>query len=232
MTTNYIYTLRDPAIGLVRYVGKAKDLKKRAFKHHESPNKHLVNWIRKLERLGVKPKMEVIETCGDNWPEREMAWIKDLKDLGCDLINMRAGGEGPMGHWKMGDETKKKISEANKGRVRSEETKRKLSEINKGKYLGRKMKPEWVAKLVASRKAGKGWGWSKETRRKIVLASKNQIHERGELSKNNKLTEDQVISILIQSAYGVPQVKLCKEFKVCPATVCHIIKGKIWNIFN
>jgi group I intron endonuclease len=72
---------------------------------------------------------------------------------------------------KMGphsEETKRKISKANKGKKRSEETKRKLSEINKGKRHSKE----------ARRKIGeanKGRKLSKEHRRKLSEARKDKV---------------------------------------------------------
>jgi hypothetical protein len=54
------------------------------------------------------------------------------KDLGTGILHNRTnGGEGPSG-MVHSEETRDKISKANKGKYHSEETKRKMSEVNKG----------------------------------------------------------------------------------------------------
>ena len=52
-------------------------------------------------------------------------------------------------HWKLSDETKKKISESKKGWKMSDETKQKLSDIAK-KRIGRKNSPETIERMRQS----------------------------------------------------------------------------------
>ena len=68
--------------------------------------------------------------------------------------NLAAGGEGYTG-LRHSDETKKQISEKNRGKKRSEETKKRMSEVMRGK-------PSW----------NKGKTFSKETRKKMSESSK------------------------------------------------------------
>ena len=52
-------------------------------------------------------------------------------------------------HWKLSDETKKKMSESKKGWKMSDESKQKLSDIAKNR-VGRKNSPETIAKMKQS----------------------------------------------------------------------------------
>ena len=69
------------------------------------------------------------------------------KDLGTGILHNRTnGGEGPSGA-VVSEETRRKLSEANKGennyfygKTHTEETRRKLSEVNKGKTLSEETK--------------------------------------------------------------------------------------------
>ena len=91
------------------------------------------------------------------------------------LRNLTDGGEGMSG-WVHSEETKRKIGEANKGKLnymfgktRSEETKRKIGEASKGKILSEETK----------RKIGesnKGKTCSEETKRKIGEANKGKLN--------------------------------------------------------
>ena len=132
------------------------------------------------------------------------------KDLGTGILHNRTGGgEGASGNIHS-EETKRKISEANKGntnclgKTHSDETKRKLSESHKGKTLSE----EHRRKMSESRKgenhylygkthsnetkrklseSHKGKTISKETKRKMSDAHKNPSEEtRKKLSEAHK----------------------------------------------
>lgn len=123
----YIYTLKDPTTNNIRYVGQTNNLKRRLNKHITNSkslkdNRHISNWIRSLS---CSPIMDIIEVC--DYPirnERENYWINHYKDEGCDLCNSSKGGAGAgisnkncLGR-TVSEETRVKISIANKGRVR------------------------------------------------------------------------------------------------------------------
>jgi group I intron endonuclease len=87
--------------------------------------------------------------------------------------NISLGGENS----SPTEETRKKLSEAGKGRIVSEETRKKLSEAHKGKCAGRKL--------------------SEETKRKISEANKGKHHlteehkrKLSEANKDRKLSEE------------------------------------------
>ena len=101
------------------------------------------------------------------------------KDLGTGILHNRTdGGDGVSG-WVPSDETRRKMSEVNKGKTLSEETKRKISKASKG---GTKKPPseETRKKLSEANKGkipwNKGKPPSEETRRKISEANKGEKH--------------------------------------------------------
>ena len=102
-----------------------------------------------------------------------------------NCYNIADGGGGNTGH--LSEETKKKISEANKGKHMSEEAKRKISEAHKGK----KMSEEFCRKNSEAHKGHTPWNkgkkglqtaWNKEipmyeeTKKKISEANKGRRH--------------------------------------------------------
>ena len=133
----------------------------------------------------------------DEW---EQYYIKFYDTLYPNGYNLTEGGNGCVAC----EETRKKISESNKGRIApnkgkpmSEEQKRKLSEINKGKHLsdetkrkmsekrkGRHHTEESKKKMSESKK---GKQFSEEHRRKISESKKNISEEtRKKISESRK----------------------------------------------
>jgi len=89
------------------------------------------------------------------------------KDLETGILrNKTYGGDGISGY-VFSEETKKKLSEAHKGKTHSEESKRKMSEVNKGKTLSEEHK-------IKLSEAKKGKTFSEESKRKMSEAHKGK----------------------------------------------------------
>lgn len=143
-----IYKLIDPITLEIRYIGKTIQKLECRLNRHISDAKRLIenkshknNWIRSLLNNNLKPKIELIEENIDvnKWGEIEMMYINKFRGLGYDLTNNSDGGEGPHGVI-LSEETKSKISKANKGRVVNESVKKYLSDLHKGKKLSKETK--------------------------------------------------------------------------------------------
>lgn len=192
MKNFYIYFHINPVKGEIFYVGKGTG--RRAFlKTNRS-----VYWNNIIKKYGY-----VVDIVEENLTEqeafeRETFYIKKIgrRDLGTGtLVNMSDGGEGQSGLIPS-VETRRKISESNKGKIAhnkgkspSEETRRKLSEAKKGnKYtLGWNPSEETRHKMSESRKGNKntlGWNPSEETKRKISESLKGK--KRGPYKKKDK----------------------------------------------
>lgn len=101
----YIYALKCPKSGDVRYIGKTNNPKRRLQSHIDYARKtgrkrrRVSDWILGLLRAGLRPKMEIIENTTDSvWPEREKFWIKFYRENGFDLCNLTDGGESNNGY--------------------------------------------------------------------------------------------------------------------------------------
>jgi hypothetical protein len=117
--------------------------------------------------------------------EKEKEFIKlygrrDLKEG--TLVNMTDGGEGFL---NLSEETKRKLSEANRGKILSEETKRKISETSKG----RTHSEEHKRKLSEAKKGNKnflGHKHSEEAKRKMSEAKEGKTHSEETKRKMSK----------------------------------------------
>jgi hypothetical protein len=97
-----IYGLVCPLSGDIRYIGKTeKSIKRRLVAHltetrRLSKTSHKRRWIAKCIAQGVTPTVWLLEEVADGvrWQDRERAWIKRATDIGLDLTNQTAGGEG------------------------------------------------------------------------------------------------------------------------------------------
>lgn len=102
----------------------------------------------------------------------------------------------------MSEETKKKISEGNKGKVFSEETRKKLSEANKGRtgvWKGKHLPEETRKKISEAQKGEKGHMYGKhlseEARRKISEAGKGHEVSEETRSKISKALSKPILCV-------------------------------------
>ena len=104
------------------------------------------------------------------------------KDLGTGILHNRTnGGDGVSGA-VVSDETRRKMSEALKGKPRSKEIRRKISEAHKGKTHSEKSRRNMS-------ESQKGKTFSEETKRKLSEAKKGKTHSeetKRKLSEANK----------------------------------------------
>lgn len=130
------------------YVGGSVNIEKRFNEHkHFKDLKHSAI-DKAIKKYGADNfTYQIITELPADWKiieEHEKYWIKfynTFKDrkhynltIGGDSLG--AGENHPMYNKKHSDETRKKISESNKGKTFSDEHKKNLSESHKGKYVG------------------------------------------------------------------------------------------------
>ena len=183
----FIYGLRDPRDGQIKYVGKTKDLKQRMKDHLKDAKRRNTPknaWLLKLQRLGLRPEMIVLEEVPrDKWVEAERRWIAQMREQSPALKNICDGGEGRTG--PLSEETKRKLSLAGRGRKWTLEQRMKASQAKIGHTLsaesrekigranrGRKHTKQACEKLS---RALRGVPKGAEHRRKIGLAHKGRV---------------------------------------------------------
>ena len=178
MAKVYIYSLIDPRDGEIKYVGKTKDPAERLKSHlHDAKRTNTPKnaWLLKLQRLGLKPQIRVLEEVErSKWPEAERKWIARLRHKGCPLKNICEGGKGRNG--PLSEKAKRKLSKAGWGRIVTEETRRKIGNAHRG----RKLSEEAKAKIGA---ANRGRKCTAEMRSAISRAQKGKPKSAGHRRK-------------------------------------------------
>lgn len=130
--SNYIYALLDEN-DTPFYIGKTNDIRRRSTAHrNEAENGNPLPKYRKLRKLfaqGLNLNLEILEqNISDvEVDERERHHIQQLKNQGCKLYNLTDGGDGMSPGHRHSEETKKKLSEAAKGRIFSSKHRKNLS---------------------------------------------------------------------------------------------------------
>lgn len=155
--------------------------------------------IENFEKEIIYSSIQYKETADDV----ERFAIAKERALGKAEYNIANGGGGNAGY-KHSEETRRKISEAQKGKKLSEETRRKVSEGNKGKYVseetkrkiseakkGKHLTEETKRKLSEVRKGKTPWNKGKhpseETRKKLSEVHKGKHHSEEAKSKMSEL---------------------------------------------
>jgi hypothetical protein len=175
----YIYLRED---GSPYNVGKGKDDRWKAVHGVEvpSPDRVIFPITQTTEEWAHFMEMEFIDFYGR------------LNDGTGILENLTDGGEGSSGRI-LSEETKQKISQANKGKLTTEETRRKISEANKGKLRSKETKQkisnhfsavertnEWKENI---RKSLTGITHTVERRKNVSVAIKKSQQEKGHPNK-------------------------------------------------
>jgi hypothetical protein len=131
----FIYSLIDPRDNSIFYIGKTNDPIRR-LRYHTNYKKNTPNskFIRDMLCVGIKPKMEILEVISpEDWQEKERYYISLYRKMGVGLKNVLDGGDQYPDwtgkHHK--EETKKKMSEAGKGRKFSDKHRANLSATRK-----------------------------------------------------------------------------------------------------
>lgn len=103
MKSVFIYCLKDPNTGDVRYIGRTNNLKKRLKDHLRLSSKkknHLGCWLKGLASRQETPILVVLHkvTRDESWEEEERRYISCARALRMDLVNTTDGGEGASGY--------------------------------------------------------------------------------------------------------------------------------------
>ena len=172
--SDVVYALVD-ATGSPRYVGQTgmklhqRLARHRAFAKHGS--RPLDHWMRSGAVVSIVP----LVVNPDDADEVEREWIRRLRDFGHDLLNLSAGGKRGAGVPHT-EESKRKLSEARKGKPLSSEHRDKLSKAHTGVALGDEHRAA-IGRASARR------GQTEATKRKLSEARRGQANP---MSRTNR----------------------------------------------
>ena len=110
------------------YVGKGKKLRA---KDKSNRNKH---WHNVVNKHGYKYEIIFDNLTDEESKQAEIDCIAEPRNFGFNLVNYTNGGEGKLGY-VTSEETKRKISEKNKGKVWTDEQKLRMSNTMKGRIF-------------------------------------------------------------------------------------------------
>jgi group I intron endonuclease len=186
-----IYLLEFPNAKV--YIGQTtQKLQKRLKSHCSRTSKH----SSKIKQAIQKYKEFKVSALSSNLTSEqlnvyEVFFIKAYNSKGTDGYNLDSGGK----NFIKSEESKKKMSEAQKGHKVSNETKKKISESHKGKIVSDKTKN----RMSESRK---GCKLSEVTKKKISDSNSGKISEkkRKALSKKVKSIPDDIIFSSVNEA--------------------------------
>lgn len=149
----YIYALRDPRDGRVRYVGKSVNPKARYGKHlREVRSTPKCRWIEELKAEGLKPELVLLHKCKHkDIIACERRWIAKHDDL----LNANPGGAGvPAGYKQSPEHVAKRMAHPHPrgflGKQHAPD-----SPVRKGHWTGKKLSPEHIAAAVEGRRKAK-----------------------------------------------------------------------------
>lgn len=197
----YVYLIVNKINGKT-YVGQRKSTKACSSDKYMGSGKHLKCAQKKY---GIENfEKFLIQYCNskEELDKQEIFWIAEYKNRGKAEYNICAGGRGGCGigeeHYNYGkhlsEETKRKISEANKGKKLgpySKERVEKAASAHRGKKVSEEGRKHIAEAHIGQIPWNKGKQFSEETRRKMAEARKgkepwNKGLKTGPLSEEHK----------------------------------------------
>lgn len=231
----YVYAITNLVNGKL-YIGKTNNPKRRWILHRNyakssSPSPRFNYPIYKaLRKYGISNFTFDVMQCFSTEIEAleaEREWIAYLRSFGIPSYNITNGGEGTSGH-NHSPETRKKISESNKGKqnrlglTNSIEHNANISAALQGKTYSKERKIKWRQSRFGNEQPLGLLGIEK---------SRNIQSEqlKGELGPNAKLNERQVREIKQLIRDGLSTRKIAKLFGVGKSIIGDIGRGRCWS---
>jgi len=164
MNINKLYGLYCPITDELKYIGITKNnLKQRLSEHLRKPTNYLTKkWFAELKKNELKPIIRLIESF-DTYEEllqSEINEIKRCRELNIGILNLHDGGSlNPMLGKTHTEESRKKISLAQKGRKMTDEQKEKHRERIKELWSDKEWSEKLRKKISENNKGDKNPNW-------------------------------------------------------------------------
>lgn len=201
----FIYALIDPETKDIRYVGKSIRPRERLTNHlNERSQCYRTHWLQSLRRRNLRPILRLLDILplSGNWQAAERDWIARARES-WPLVNSTDGGDGVP---NLPPESRERIRKA---------------------WVGRKHRPETIAKLIESRRHRAPH--SEETRAKMrekMLGRYFSPEHRVRISESTrKLTEEDLASIRAALVSGARVRDIAEQYGVHRTTVSKIKMG-------
>ena len=217
----FIYALIDPRTSKIRYIGKTVNLKQRLSNQlNENSKTHRCNWIKGIKSDGLKPIQCVLQTLSDeqDWKAAEIKWIAIARKYGWNLVNSTDGGDGVT---NISGEGKKRMIDAWKGRKHKPETLIKLSNASKGRVKSEKAKD-----IVSSKMKGRKITWKDKLKKSVrKFSDEDLINVKQDLK--TMMVKD------VASKYGVHRTTITKikkgEYKTFKQKTVNYVKPRRYH---
>lgn len=202
---NVIYCLESPSGKF--YIGQTIEINVRFNKYQSASctgQPKIYSSLNKYEFVNFNKYIIAITDKQEDLNDLEIFWISWFKDtFGEDnILNCTDGGMGKIGY-KSSDETKRKISEAGKGRIHSDETKKNISDL----LQGHKVSDETKAKL---RDANLGKKYSEERLEKAKEKYTDEVRKKmseSALKREKRTMSEESKKKISASHMGIKQTK-------------------------
>ena len=234
-----VYFHRRKDTNQVFYVGIGKS-KKRAYWTYTRSDW----WYKVVNKVGYDIEIVHKGLTWDEACEKEKYYIKEFgrrdKGLG-PLVNQTDGGDGQLG-FIHSEETRKKFRENNLGpknpnwgKPKSDETKRKISEGNKGRTLTKKHRQ----KLKDNHVGFSGKNHTEQYKKRMSKVHKQIDTDKEGLKKRNKrcpqrkLTQQNVLEAIdLYKSGKFSYYQLAEKYGVSKPTIMRAIKGQSWKYLH
>ena len=172
------------------YIGKTKTSLKQRWQEHCRKSRQKVSALTSaIHKYGKDAfEIKILVRC-DNTEQmnhREMYYIKLFNTLAPSGYNLTYGGEGGT----HSEQTRLKISKANKGHIVSKESRKKMSAAKKGKFLSEEHKKSMSEAKKGEKNHFFGKTHTKETRAKLSQYATEQCKNQGNPMFGKRHTEE------------------------------------------
>lgn len=223
----FVYGLKDPRTGEIRYIGKSTTGMRRPLDHTKpsylaKDDTHKGRWLKQLVSSGLFPEVVILAKCSDKTEvlKLEVECIAKYRAMGVPLTNLTDGGDGLSGH-KFSEKHKSLIAVGRTGKTHSPETKAHLSKVKGG--LPPKQQLEVRDRYISG-----------ESSVELSVAFATNTTNIQRILKRHKVKLRPLSKILVDADGRIYQSTYDAAIKLncSPPTISRMVTGKVPNRFG